>query len=236
MRKYPLIHFLLLSPLLLYSAVADAGVIVGATRIVYDGSKRETSLSVKNPDNTPYLIQTWADSAGPTGKDTGARKPPFIITPPLFRLDAGKENMVRIVRIGGDLPSDRESVFWMNTKSIPASKHSDKNVLQISIKTRIKLFYRPPGIKAPSANDYNKVSFSRGGAKLEVSNPTPFYLSFSSLKVGSVPLDTAGTMVPPKGSAEYSLPGSVNVNQVAWQVINDFGGASQMILSAVKQR
>lgn len=32
-------------------------------------------------------------------------------SPPLFRLDAEKENMMRILKTAGDLPSDRESVF-----------------------------------------------------------------------------------------------------------------------------
>ncbi|UHM93647.1 fimbrial biogenesis chaperone [Rahnella victoriana] len=234
MRNKLLIHTLLLSSVVLLGANAYAGVVVGGTRVVYDGSKRETSLSVKNPDTIPYLIQAWADSAGPTGENKGAAKPPFIITPPLFRLDAGKENMVRIVRAGGDLPADRESVFWMNTKSIPASKHSDKNVLQISIKTRIKLFYRPAGLKAPTVDDYQKVSFSRAGAKLDVTNPTPYYLSFSSLKAGSTDIDTTNVMVPPKGHAEYSLPGSVNGNNITWQVINDFGGPSKAVTSIIK--
>ncbi|MFS1539134.1 MAG: fimbria/pilus periplasmic chaperone [Candidatus Phlomobacter fragariae] len=39
------------------------------------------------------------------------KKPPFIVIPPLFRLDAGRENILRIMRPGGDLPLDRESFF-----------------------------------------------------------------------------------------------------------------------------
>jgi len=96
---------------------AQAGVIVGGTRIIYDASKKEASIAVKNPEKTaPYLIQSWIENyPQPT-----ADKAPFIMTPPLFRLDAGKENIVRIIRTGGNLPEDRESVFWANIKSISA--------------------------------------------------------------------------------------------------------------------
>ncbi|VXD04565.1 exported hypothetical protein [Enterobacterales bacterium 8AC] len=84
--------------------VAQAGVIVGGTRLIYDGDKKESSLSVKNPDKTPYLIQTWIETTG------GAEKAPFIVTPPLFRLDGGRENVLRVVRTGGNLPEDKESL------------------------------------------------------------------------------------------------------------------------------
>lgn len=42
---------------------AQAGVLIGGTRVVYDGTKKETSLSVTNQDkDTPYLIQSWVDN------------------------------------------------------------------------------------------------------------------------------------------------------------------------------
>ncbi|MCV5920354.1 fimbria/pilus periplasmic chaperone, partial [Escherichia coli] len=76
------------------------------------------------------------------------KKTPFIITPPLFKLDPEKNNILRIVNITHGLPQDRESVYWVNVKAIP-SKSDDsenKNVLQIAVRTRIKLFYRPAGL------------------------------------------------------------------------------------------
>ncbi len=40
----------------------NAGVIIGGTRVVYDGNKKESSVSVTNPDSSPYLIQSWVES------------------------------------------------------------------------------------------------------------------------------------------------------------------------------
>jgi len=42
-------------------STAQAGVIIGGTRIIFDGTKKEASISINNPDATPYLIQSWID-------------------------------------------------------------------------------------------------------------------------------------------------------------------------------
>jgi len=40
---------------------ANAGVIIGGTRIIFEGAKKEATINITNPDNTPYLIQSWID-------------------------------------------------------------------------------------------------------------------------------------------------------------------------------
>ncbi|NPE97657.1 Dr fimbrial biogenesis chaperone DraB, partial [Escherichia coli] len=44
---------------------------------------------------------------------------PFVVTPPLFRLDGQQSSRLRIVRTGGEFPSDRESLQWICVKGIP---------------------------------------------------------------------------------------------------------------------
>jgi P pilus assembly chaperone PapD len=34
---------------------AQAGVVIGGTRVIFDGNKKEASISINNPDNTPIL-------------------------------------------------------------------------------------------------------------------------------------------------------------------------------------
>ncbi|EML2066296.1 molecular chaperone [Enterobacter asburiae] len=210
---------------------AHAGVIVGATRVIYNGGHKETFLSVKNPDKYPYLIQAWSDAAGVKGDDKSAPKSPFLVTPPVFRLDPGNENMLRIIRTGGNLPEDRESVYWMDIKSIPATVKGDKNVLQISVKTRIKLFYRPEKVGEPTMDDYKKLQFRKNGGNIHVDNPTPYYITFYSMNISGANIDTSNIMVPPKGSAEYKTTPSSSGNTVSWKIINDYGGSSEQINS-----
>lgn len=208
------------------SGVVHAGVTVGGTRVIYDGGKRETTLSVRNGDKIPYLIQAWVDQDGIDGDKKGGAKPPFVVTPPLFRLDPTAENLMRIIRTGGNLPEDRESIFWMNVKSIPSAPDTAKNVLQIAVKTRIKLFYRPTDLKAPTDETYKQLSFQRQGQQLLITNPTPYYLSFNTLKVGNVEVDATRLMAPPKGTTTAKLPSGASSGSVSWSVINDFGGKS----------
>lgn len=107
---------------------AQAGIVVGGTRLIYDGGKKESSIGVSNPDKIPYLIQSWVDL-----QEGDTSKTPFIITPPLFRLDGGQDNILRVVRAGGNLPTDRESLYWMNIKSIPSAEKK-----RIHCKLRLK--------------------------------------------------------------------------------------------------
>jgi len=152
--------------LLLYITSVNAGVNIGGTRVIYDGGKKEAALSVSNPDNVPYLIQSWLDNP-----DKSAGKVPFIITPPLYRLDRGQENVMRIVR-AGNLPDNKESMYWLNIKAIPAAEKK-ANSLQIAIKTRIKLIYRPVGLRDKGAENFaNDLVWRIADGQILVSNPS----------------------------------------------------------------
>lgn len=201
----------------LLSASVQAGVIVGGTRVIYNGEKKETSISVKNPDKSSFLIQSWSD-AGESSTD----KSPFMVTPPLFRLGGGQENTLRIIRTGGNLAEDRESLYWLNIKSIPATEKKDNvNTLQIAVKTRIKLIYRPQSLTQQPEDLTGKLSWQRSGNKLTVSNPTAYYMNFSTLKVGASTVKDA-TYVAPMSSASFSIPNGAS-GDVSWTLINDFG-------------
>lgn len=108
-----------------------------------------------------------------------------MITPPLFRLDGAQKNVLRVVRAGSNLAEDRESMFWMNIKSIPSvNKEVGQNVLQIAVKTRIKLIYRPNGLKDVPEERTEELKWQRSGNQLQVTHPTPFYMNFKSVIVG----------------------------------------------------
>jgi P pilus assembly chaperone PapD len=207
---------------------AHAGVVVGATRVIYNGGQREASLNINNPEQkTPYLIQSWVEN---TPKGDRA-KSPFLVTPPLFRLDAGQENILRIVRTGGQLPEDQESVFWLNVVSIPASEESDKNQLQITVKTQIKLFYRPEGLSDRlAAEAYKALEFKRIGNQLQAHNPTPYHVSFYALKYGEQGIESA-KMIAPNSTQRWTLPEASRAGSVSWQAITDYGGITPVARS-----
>lgn len=215
---------LLLTSFLFFSTLqsANAGVILGGTRLIYPGDKNEVSIIIKNPDkNTDYLIQSWLDNED---KNNSA-KVPFVVTPPLFRLDRESDNILRIANVGGNLPTDRETLYWLSVRSIGATPKEQKgNSLQMVLRTRIKFIYRPSSLNINDAlNAYKSLTFSHQGNDLVVKNPTPYYVTLATLKVGGKDIKEPG-MVTPLGELRIKAPGS---GAIEWQSINDYGGTSQ---------
>lgn len=195
---------------------ANAGVIIGGTRVIFEGAKKEATINITNPDNTPYLIQSWIDM-----QDGVSGKTPFIITPPLYRLDGGQKNLERIV-MTGSLPQEQESLFWLNIKAIPSTS-KQMNALQIAVKTRIKLIYRPEGLRASTPEEQaTKLTWQQSGNAIQVNNPTPYVINFNEITLGGRKLDDV-TYVLPGASARFSLPEGVSGHSLTFKVINDYG-------------
>lgn len=197
-------------------SIANAGVIIGGTRVIFDGAKKEATISVDNADSAPFLIQSWIDA--PEGKTD---KAPFIITPPLYRLDGGQKNIERIV-MTGSLPQEQESLFWLNIKAIPSAT-KQANALQIAVKTRIKLIYRPANLHASTPEDQaGKLTWQRNGNEIQVTNPTPYVINFNEISVGGKKLDDVSYVLP-GASALFPLSHGTSGNTLKFKVINDYG-------------
>lgn len=200
----------------LFCAGAQAGIVMGGTRVIYQEGKREAAITVTNMDTSvPYLVQSWVENL--TAKDK--RPVPFVVTPPLFRLDPEQENVLRIGFTGGTLPGDRESIFWLCVKNISPTQKGESNKLQINVKSKFKLFWRPKGL-GDSKEAWQKLTFTRSGNRLVAHNPTPFYVSFYSLAVGGKEIFDPG-MIAPMSSQTWTVNGT---GQVTWRAINDSGG------------
>lgn len=198
------------------TTTASAGVIIGGTRVIFDGAKKESSISIDNPDSTPYLIQSWVDA-----ENGEANKKNFIITPPLYRLDSGQKNVERIV-MTGSLPQNKESLFWLNIKAIPSAA-KQTNSLQIAVKTRIKLIYRPSILwQSTPEEEAKKLSWRKTGNQLQVTNPTQYVINFNEISLEGKKLDDVSYVLP--GSvATFALPAGAKGTAITFKVINDYG-------------
>ena len=199
------------------SAAHAGGVGLGATRMVYSGATTQSMLQIRNthPDSS-FLIQSWIEN------EQGSRSNDFIITPPLYVLKPASESAVKMMFNGKSLPQDRETLFWMNVKAIPSmdkSKLSD-NTLQLAIISRIKLYYRPGKLALPPDQAAEKLTFSRSGSSLTLTNPTPYYLTVTELNAGTRILENA--LVPPMGKTSVKLPADAG-NTITYRTINDYG-------------
>lgn len=209
---------------------AMASVTVGGTRVVFDGTKKETSLSVENKDKVANLVQSWitpADAATPA-------KDALIITPPLFRLDAGDKNVLRIARSGLPMPEDHESMYWLNVKGIAAAnENAASNSIQIAVNSRIKLIYRPAKLAGTYPEQQTqKLSWHMAGNKVVVNNPTPYYMNFATVKINGKSVESA-TWVGPNSDASFVLPVGIGDGKLTWRIYNDFGMAGDEHQSSI---
>ena len=215
--------YLLLALLPLWHSAANAAVTVGATRLIYDGASNEANLSVSNRDDTsPYLVQSWVSHFG-SGNEESVDN--FIVTPPLFRLDADKENILRIIFTGGpEVPQDRESLFLMNVKAIPAMSDDQKgkNVLQIALKTTIKLFYRPAGLKGSLKDAVAQVNWKAQAGALAVNNASKLHVVVSELKLNGLPITQAPDVLRPGEARELPIQAKAG-DEVQLSYIDDYG-------------
>lgn len=202
---------------------------VSSTRVVFDSDKRNVSLTVSNPSDNPFAVQTWVNTAA----DDQTIAVPFIASPPLFRLNAGKEQQVQINGLPNTLPKDRESLFYFNVQEIPQRVATEANQLNIALRTRIKLFYRPIELKSNALDALKDLRWSvrkvDGNNRLVVTNPSPFHVTFVRIELSAngqkVELkDTP--MALPLDAQTYELDGlqpSPGM-QVSFSVITDYGG------------
>ena len=213
---------------------------LGATRVVYNPASSGETLTVINDQDYPMLVQSEVlseDQKSPA---------PFVVTPPLFRLDGQQSSRLRIVRAGGEFPSDRESLQWICVKGIPpkeddrwaegkdGEKKADKVSLnvQLSVSSCIKLFVRPPAVKGRPDDVAGKVEWQRAGNRLKGVNPTPFYINLSTLTVGGKEVKER-EYIAPFSSREYPLPAGAS-GKVQWKVITDYGGTSKQFEAELK--
>ncbi|MFS8973393.1 fimbria/pilus periplasmic chaperone [Cupriavidus necator] len=216
---------------------ANASVVIAGTRVIYNASEAETTIKLTNEGKSPALTQVWLDKGDPKAAPASVEVP-FTATPPVTRIDPGKGQTLRIIYTGEPLPQDRESVFWLNVLEIPpkpAAEDAGANKLQLAFRSRIKLFFRPAGLKDSVEDAPAKVVWrltqTGGRPAIEARNPTPYHVSFARVDVvgaGKAARFEEGGMVAPGETTVFPLTGEAVQapdTKVQYHAINDFGGA-----------
>lgn len=240
MRKFVCAIGVGLMALCLGAPQAQANVLIGGTRVVFPAKDGEVTVRLTNDNDHPVLVESWIDR-GDAHSTPDSVDVPFLITPPLFRMEPNKEQSLRIVFTHEQLPTDRESLFWLNVLEVPPKpsgpQAEGQNILQLALRSRIKFFYRPNGLqgdplKAPSALTWKVVAVGKGFA-LEAHNPTPYYVTVSDVSVatGGNNASTETGMVAPLSDLRLELHGVTQKpaagSAISFSAINDFGAADK---------
>ncbi|HUA79544.1 MAG TPA: molecular chaperone [Dyella sp.] len=218
---------------------ANASVLIAGTRVVFPAQEGEVTVRLTNDNAYPALIEAWIDDGDPNSTPDKVNVP-FLITPPLFRMESHKDQDLRIIATSPHLPSDRESLFWLNVLEVPPKpsgpQFEGKNTLQFAIRSRLKFFYRPANLagdpnKAPAQVTWKAVADGQGYA-LEVHNPTPYHVTITklSLDVDGKPYSADPGMVDPLGTLRLKIKGLATApttgTAITYAIVNDYGGVT----------
>jgi P pilus assembly chaperone PapD len=212
---------------LLWWSGVQAGIVLNTTRVIYQGQDKEASFGVHNSGTGEILLQTWMEPKTGDTRETGEPRPPFVVTPPLARMPGNGRQLLRLIYAGAGLPSDRETVFWLNVQEIPQA--AAENTLQIAVRQRIKVFFRPEGLAGDPADAPLRLKWRFDDNVLHVENPGPYHVSMVKVAarqgdIERVKLDAR--MIGPGETVPLPLkgkPGNAAL-ELSFTSINDFGG------------
>lgn len=215
---------------------AFAAVVITGTRLVYPADQKEITVKLNNNGTLPALVQSWIDTGSVESTPTSS-KAPFLLSPPVARIDPTKGQSLRVLFTGAPLAQDKESVFWLNVLEIPPKPEAgaDLNTLQMAFRSRIKLFYRPVGLpgnpnEAIEQVQWQLVTARDGqGLALKAYNPSAFHVSLIELDLvaGNQRYRSEDGMVGPGETRQFALPTlkamPSSQAQVEFSAINDYG-------------
>ena len=214
----------------------QAGVLISATRFIYAADQQEIGLTLANRGKLPVLVKAWIDEGDPSIA-AERLKPPFLLTPPLARVDAGGEQAYRLryTGVAGALPQDRESLFWINLLEVPPSPPEESDgqaTLQLAFQYRLKLFYRPAGLSGDPGDAAHGLRWSVASSRrqLVAENDAPYHVSLGRLALafGSGETELPPATIAPRSRTPFELPEDAVSSQgelsIRYAWIDDWGG------------
>jgi chaperone protein PapD len=218
-----------------FSMSSNAAVTLDRTRLIFDSSLQSVNITISNKNTKlPFLAQAWMENS----KEEKITSP-FIILPPIQRLEPGQSSQVRIEALAqaSQLPQDKESVFYFNLREVPP-KSEKPNVMQIALQSKIKVFYRPKNLMLSATELINnpwqeKLVLVKSNNQVIAKNPTPYYttlLGVSQSKNGQLIEDRTfkATMIAPFSEEVLSVNANWLGASPVLTYINDYGGRPKL--------
>lgn len=220
----------------LFITTAYSGVALTGTRIIFADGQAEKTLYFQNNGDIPSVVQVWTDN-GDENSTIDKAGHSFIVNPQIFRMAGNTGQSVRLIFLDGKVvPQNKESLFFLNFMEIPMKKESDieNNQLSFLFKNRIKILYRPKGLKGTASESINKLTFkvesNNGGNYLNIHNPTDYYVNFNNLDIGYsnqyFSVESGNKILPPQSNVNWKISSDFKFGQTAevkFSIVNDYG-------------
>ncbi|EDS7167652.1 fimbrial chaperone [Salmonella enterica] len=214
------------------STFSHAAFTLNSTRYIYNEGQQSVSVNIHNESDHKYGGQVWIDNI-----DKNAEEVFFTPSPMVFKLNPKQKQIVRIVNINDNLPTDRESIFWLNVQEIPPAPKGDGSSLSLAINSRVKLIYRPLSLKNGRNDAEQNIKLNNIGEHSCLENSTPYYFAISDVKINNKVIDLNHDYKNKLGLfAPFSniCLGNLNTNgKITITAFNDYGVATSYTVKGV---
>ena len=149
------LFIILMTPGLVYS-----GVIADKTRVIINEGKPYNTLKLYNNAQFPSIIQMFISESSDKDETTFVGVSDIHMSPPIFKVEGGESQEVKIRYLGMPLPKQTEKVYYLHIiQTPPLTGHAGKNQLVITQRHIIKIFVRSDDLQYSSSLDFDNVRF-----------------------------------------------------------------------------
>lgn len=192
----------------------------GQNRFVMKGKR--LPITLVNEGKEPALAEISLD----WGADGKGQALPFAVSKPLLRLGAGQRAKVEVLYQGQGLPTDRETYLLLSVLDVPHAPNAPET-LQIALRHRFKLFYRP-ALETTVEQAMKGVVWTLGANdKPKARNPSPYHITFSHLEFFDASEKSCGQpldhlMLAPFSDNEFDAV-DCRPGRVRYEIVSDAG-------------
>ncbi|EHN94249.1 fimbrial biogenesis chaperone [Escherichia coli] len=201
------------------------------SRLIFDGDKKNITYRIDNSGKLVWLVQGWVEDVKENKTNI------FNVVPSLFRVEPKSQYTARVVK-NGDLPEDRESIFWIVSNSLPGGNKGDNEgrvkedsidaKLNLAFRYKVPMIYRPASL-GNIAQKPEKLQWKKNSnGKVKLFNPTNFAVQLQYVSINGIRKDGQGItyIIAPYTGVELNLKANSGT-KIKYGVINDYGAVQE---------
>ncbi|WP_368910617.1 molecular chaperone [Proteus vulgaris] len=224
--KFTILYIAISLPIYGYTSIE-----INKDKFIFIESKNQEVIEIKNSINSDYFIQSWISHYD----ENNDFELPFMITPPLFKIEKDEDYSLKIFKIDEIKKKDRETLYKINIKRIPVLSDSDdnKNLLHISMNSVYNLIYRPISIEKNAVDAYKKIEFLKNqNNEFIINNPTPYFITLLNVHLENISLISKSITIPP--FKKYNTKNKIKKDGlIKWKTIDQYGVEIKAIDKAI---
>lgn len=211
---------------------ANAAFVLNSTRYIYDEDMSSISVDIKNESDDNYGGYISIEKDGIIDEKVNSNSVLVVPSPPVFKVSKNSRQKVKLKIINQDrLPSDRESLFWINVQEIPIYENEiENNSLSLAMNVKVKLIYRPKQLEKNRISAESHVRFVHEDGQVKLVNNTPYIFAITNVSIDGVEIkklsqDTLNSLSKFMPYSEVTIAKKIFTppSTIAFTAIDDWG-------------